>query len=545
LSTEDHNRSHFQVGDEAEILAEQWGNQAGFLVHRASRDRHGWDQLFEFSLPRSARIDDLPGTPESALACRVQVKALRFSKRSVSIKLSNWKRSIEDPLPWFVLVIRFEGTRRIPVLIHIGKAQIERVIARLCELPEEAQSSLHRKSMSVDVGSGTVLDVSNERSLVDAIESAMGNDAFAYARKKQKWCRNAGYEPGNPLDIHVSVGPLQQDEFFKRIARSAVGLGDELVASKAVMSRRRFGRDQTLPIKIDRLSINWSKVPGRPIQLGIVDDKHISLATLPVTMHASAAAFPLPREYWIFRLRSPILDILVDNTSGRFSLESNVPGDDELVQLKTLHENLAFLNCLHDNAGREISISLSREGFSVTLVKITPIRTLGQRQHVLADNTSKLWTLLGHLGAAESNVQFTPNQISTIAPAANIMLMARIGPDHRASLDFSINPDDPPAGSRITILTNPNITIGPITYVDLIAFSAIPTVHENESGESVMRLVPDQYHLLSSRQYAGGGLKHFDFDSEARGLESELDKAGFEHVFAMEWKSIKNADAPA
>lgn len=147
------------------------------------------------------------------------------SIRHGPIKLTNWKRAIEDPVPWLVLLVRFErGIAHEMVLVHIGKTPIERVIAKLCTLPSRAKTQLHRKTLPISSSDGAAPKRPDERSLLSAVIQAIGGDAFEYAKTSQRCYENAGYQDKSALAVEIALGPFKPDELYGRLARAAVGL---------------------------------------------------------------------------------------------------------------------------------------------------------------------------------------------------------------------------------------------------------------------------------------------------------------------------------
>ena len=534
-----------QIADEAEDLAQLWGTRAGFLVNPVRRDRAGWDHLFEMSIPREPRPSDPFGLPACAFTCRVQVKSATCDQRSIPIKLTNWKRAVQDPLPWFLLLIRFDrGAMREAVLVHLGETLVERVIAKLYTLPADAKTQLHLKTHSVRWNDGEVLKQPVERSLFQAITRAIGDDAFEYAKTKQGWYENAGYKDKSALDVTMALGPFKPDELCRRLARAAVGL-DGLESSQVSLSRERFGRAEPLQVRGSvTAKVNWGESTGRQLMLNVHDSDGTHLTTLPVWTRSSTSVFPLPREFWLLRFESLMIDMQLDVGANHCKVNLKSIEDTEPVSLKALNDDLAFLKCLDDRQGQTLELSLSRNHYSAVLARVTAPATLGRSQYQLATDSVALWSLLGHLGAADATVRLTPKAVADFGYAARVMLMGRGGGGPDMFLDFSASEGEVDLTRPLTIVTSPCVKIGAITYMDLVALTAVPTALPQKNGTPWVRVVPEQCKILLSRRYVGDQVRKFDFPTVALSSEAELSKSGAEHAIGIDWRSFTEETCP-
>src|SRR5262245_41292211 len=88
--------------------------------------------FLNFQLRVWKTLPDLTARRRWDFSAKLQVKGTRTSKRSIRVKLSYWKRAIEDVLPWFFFVVRLE--REVPrevAFLHIGPELIESVLHRI------------------------------------------------------------------------------------------------------------------------------------------------------------------------------------------------------------------------------------------------------------------------------------------------------------------------------------------------------------------------------------------------------------------------------
>ena len=397
---------------------------------------------------------------------------------------------------------------------------------------------MHLKTLSVRWSDGEILKQPVERSLFHAVTQAIGGDAFEYAKTKQEWYENAGYNDKSVLDVKVALGPFKVDELCRRLARAAVGL-DGLESSRVSLSRERFGRTEPLQVKGGLTAkVNWGKSTGRRVMLNVQDSDGIHLTTLPVWLRSSTSVFLLPREFWLLRFQSPMVDMLLDVGANHCkvnlkSLEANEP-----VSLKALNDDVAFLKCLDDRKGQPLELSLSRDDYSAPLARVTAPATLGRSQYLLAIDSVALWSLLGHLGAADATVRLTPKAIAAFGYAARLMLMGRGGAAAEMFLDLTTSVGEVDLTRPLTIVTSPRVKIGAITYMDVVALTAVPTALPEKNGKPWVRMVPEQCKILLSRRYVGDQVRKFDFPTVALSSEAQLTKSGTEHAIGIDWRSF-------
>jgi len=239
-----------------------------------------------------------------------------------------------------------------------------------------------------------------------------------------------------------------------------------------------------------------------------------------------------------------MVDLVMDVPAKNCRVTLKSLGDDEPVSLKALYDDLAFLKCLDDRRGQSVELSLSRGEYSVPLARVTPPATLGRRQYRLAIDSIALWSLLGHLGAADTTIQLTPKAVADFGYAARIMLMGRVDAQADMFLDLPTSPGELDLTKPLAIVTNPRIKIGAITYVDLVALTGLPTPLTCKDGKSWVRVVPQRCKILLSRRYVGDHARKFDFRTEALGSEAEIAKSDAEHAIGIDWRRFSEQTNP-
>jgi hypothetical protein len=524
--------------DEAEDVVRLWGTRAGFVVNPVYRDRSGWDQLFEIALPRSGVLGPLHPDIPTAITCRVQIKAISGSRSSVPIKLSNWKRAVEDPLPWFFLLFRIDPQGDYQaVLVHLNKSLMDKVIKRLYKLPPHARSRLHRQTLNVRWRDGIRLSHPVEMSLREQMTAAVGADGMAYALCKQKWYEEAGLPCPRELNICMTFGPHPPGVFARQMAQAIVGLRS-LEASDVRITQERFDRPQILAMSPQlTATVTWSDSVACDAILNVSSEDGSQLGALPVRMRSSVPAATCLREPLLIRLQSLLTDMLLDVGSHRLRLNLVELADDRHISIQKLSDNLAFLKCLDDQQGRKLLLSLTRGDRLINLAEVIPGLRLSRHRYSLATDAISLWSLICQVGAADSNMQLNTRQVSELAGAARVMSMSRSAAHADFHLDIGIAPGEIDFNAQLALVTNPYVKLGGVTFMDVVVLIASPTPLPPRNGSHWMRLVPTQCRRLVTRRFVGDKAPHWPSLPALTDLEKSLAAEGLHKVIGVDWSS--------
>ena len=137
------------LADRGENYLEALCIDANLTRSRPGRDEQGWDYFIELPPNRLPAIYlDAQPAPIKFLC---QVKATDdFTNLSLSMKVSNWERLARTPLPAFVLILDYRGTKepQAVYLCHIGADRIADTLRRIRELelrPMERHNFINTK----------------------------------------------------------------------------------------------------------------------------------------------------------------------------------------------------------------------------------------------------------------------------------------------------------------------------------------------------------------------------------------------------------------
>jgi hypothetical protein len=364
------------IGDVAEKFVEFWTSQAGFTVMTVQRDRRGWDSLCEFTAPRPPSNSDPLGLETVDFCAKLQVKGTRAIKRAVRVKLSNMFRAVDDVLPWFFLIVRVDSKAQRPLevaLVHIGPAIIESVLKRIYHLPRAARASFHRHSFDLKWTSRELVPSPYPASIRQIVYATVGSDPHSYARTKRDSYQSAG-RAGAEMRATFQIRGATEDELYRRLSRSAIGLDDALAISDLVVTTTRFGITEPS----ERLSSReGAAVRIEPTASELESELVVSRADgsgaipLKCSVRFSAAVFPqLPKEYWLLRFQTRLLDLVFGEAQGHFNARLLLPRDDEQITLSELAPSFALLDFLGHSKGTQLQLRLLRAGKEVPLGQI-------------------------------------------------------------------------------------------------------------------------------------------------------------------------------
>jgi len=370
------------VGEIGESVLAQWAAQVGITANRVQRDRTGWDFLLELPYgyhegPAHVPLDRKVGPVQ----CLVQVKSTDSQPRRWAIKLDNWMRLVQSPLPAFVLVLEFEGSNECKgaYLVHVGDAVIRRVLQRVRELSVSSpELLLHTKTHALRYGKEDALNSRDGAGLLQGIVSHVGA-MVPYVAGKQKTVKSIGYEVGGQFiqaqlclpEIDSGASP---DE---RLVDWSLGLvTGAKIAPGAKVYDERFGIRSPHPVH--RIPTWGTIVPG-PIGPGLLSfrtlDGHRE-TTFKVDIYGSAdVSGYVSADKHKVRIAAPFGDIFIPfSDPTALTIELCVPQADDCIPLSDLRP-LADFVLLSDSTTSPgpLEMELQSDGppFSVTIDSIS------------------------------------------------------------------------------------------------------------------------------------------------------------------------------
>jgi hypothetical protein len=241
----------------------------------------------------------------------VQIKTTTTQERSVDITLSNWRRMVSDPWPWFVLAVHLDSNSRPSraYLVHIDDQWCARVLKRLRELTSKTVA-LHEHTMAATWSDDQQLAELHGRELRRLIQRHVSPNQHDYVVQKRAWYQTLGYNDRR-RSVTVTFRASTEDEFYERLANIGAGITTSYTGEwMATLSDTRFGIKGGLQ-DFDRGSgeMEYHPPPQGPVVLQLSGDRELAVTC---DLFRASAMFPfLPPKFDKARLRSRYVTCVV------------------------------------------------------------------------------------------------------------------------------------------------------------------------------------------------------------------------------------------
>lgn len=183
------NRNLAQMGESAFMYL---CNTVNIVATTPKEDKYGWDYFLEF--PNDSTSNLPSDSQESAIECKVQIKATDINDGKCQIKLSAMLRLVKAQMPTFVCFINFNKLNDIQelFLVHIDEVIISKVLKRVREI-ESKNKKINRSKITLHYNNThQVLDISG-LSLLNKIKEYIPNGMNKYIKKKNNLVSNIGF----------------------------------------------------------------------------------------------------------------------------------------------------------------------------------------------------------------------------------------------------------------------------------------------------------------------------------------------------------------
>jgi hypothetical protein len=260
------------LGRMGESALRGWGAQAGLVVNGSNdHDAAGWDFLLEWPIEdhgypaASFPLDRRP----APLQCLVQIKSTASKRRHRSVKLSNWWRFVQNPIPTFFLVLEFDNSNECQrgFLVHVGELYIERVLKRLRELTVQNRDvELHNHTIDFTWDEDDEISPLNGLGLTSAVRRHTRGRLEEYVARKQGFLAKVGYkEVGQRLRVKPRIPDGWQGTPDELLVDFALGLVPHLQIETGEIIDLRFGIPAVLsdPLPSAELHIRDRAPAGR------------------------------------------------------------------------------------------------------------------------------------------------------------------------------------------------------------------------------------------------------------------------------------------
>jgi len=272
------------VGGLGEKTLETWCTHVGITANPVEKDETGWDHLLEFPLLQNeTQTSNAPlDLSLQPLKCLVQVKSTDDHRGKCAVKMDNWVRFVNTPLPAFFLVLEFDGTNycQRAYIVHVDKIYIKKVLKRLREIGNKNQKLLHKKTLQFKYNDKNQLLSLNGKGIETAIKNHVGNSPVSYAEKKINTLQTVGYKNKKFLLKFDILLPDKEINIQEYLVDFAIGLVPHLRVTKGEARDIRFGITAEEPFKLfesGRIEIDQYPDKSEILLSSENNDRHVSV----------------------------------------------------------------------------------------------------------------------------------------------------------------------------------------------------------------------------------------------------------------------------
>jgi hypothetical protein len=346
---------HRRVGPLGEDVLQKWASEEDATLNKAHKDQGGWDFILEFPvkhrLPRRE-----PDREETSYQCLIQVKSTDSLQQHRSVKISNWKRLVETPLPAFFLALHFDGKIycQKAFLVHVWEEEIARVLRKVREYGVNGEGDrLHKHTLALKWREADHLGELTGESLLERIAEIIGTSPADYSCKKLKLRHSVGYDDAN---IQVTTRIIVPPEYRKRhpdelLVDSILGLVPQLELVGGEIRDIRFGIPSSSHTEIGK-GAKLKLGPGKNVFSGHLvfrtpdRSREVSLPTALFTPGGSRTRWDPSAQKVLFKL--PYAECILPVNGGNMMINFNLPKWEDQISLSKATDLASLLKFMQD-----------------------------------------------------------------------------------------------------------------------------------------------------------------------------------------------------
>ncbi len=521
-------KSDRDLGPLGESTLEVWAAQAGIIANRSVRDEGGWDHHIQIRQACEdidpAKTLDLRPAEFSSL---VQVKATaKPSTKRVGVKLVNWLRFIDYPLPCFFLILDFgvDDAVRRAFLVHVNRYWIEKGQKRLRELSSTKDLT---RVMYLTWSDDELLESFDGRGFRAGMEAVTGGDLDSYVSKKQEWKATAGYEP-MPIKGVITFPEMSEDEHWAMVVDFALGLRQDMPISKFAADKMRFGIPEQVVNMEERglLSFGTQRL-GPTGRASIVFRRANASKTIRLDFDAyvSQLVFPfIPEKYRRIRLVASCLQLMIW-PDMRMEAQILLPDQDLPTALTDLSAALDLLRFLLSRNGG-ISADISVNGILQNCeLKLADAPTIEPNFNVMAGCVEMAVRFAKH---AEVDLSTRPTIRELLEQVDSLKLVhACLEPTIDGfHVEFELDGDGPAAGEQVAVPMLAKVKLGDdVVFLGAAAFGVV-RITTPEGGGRRFRVDVAEKELFGTTTVPSHSLETFTEHDKFEEIVGMLEKRG-------------------
>lgn len=330
------------LGNLGESILKIWCFEENLTVNSSQIDRNGWDALIEF--PSSNNNNEIHEAP---LECKIQVKSTLKRDGKWPIKLSNMRKMVTSPVPYFILVLEFKNDGQVEnsFLIHINSVHINQTLQRLQKAKSDGTlNKINKQSITINYNESHKLQKNDGMHLKKAIESHIPNGLSQYSEWKTSQLKNAGYENGKLRLKFQTKGEKNLEELID----ASIGLRKDVKIHGLTHSEVRFN------IEIPDQELNLSEatlefIDLQPTKTGLISFKKSKFSpriSFNCNIYSSPFNIFAPQSHAKIRIETEFFDLIfkLNNTKFDINFKVDTKFEYDINNLYNFHILLDFLN---------------------------------------------------------------------------------------------------------------------------------------------------------------------------------------------------------
>ncbi len=514
-----------------------------FIVNESQRDRRGWDHYYEFYVPSPDDPKLPPGMPFAALSCKVQVKGTRNPTSLIRVSLNNLVRFAQEPIPCFIIVLRFDrksDETKDVYLIHVWKEVISQVLDRICHLDPKEKRRLHKKSLSLSLDPRNKLLPPWADSVRERIATCIGSDLYDYAHRKRALYESVGFTEVN-RELKISVQAPSKEEMYDRLSKLAIGLeAMEFIRFEA--AQIRFGvtfPDQTMNAGQSGLLRIQPTDRDRSWTLRVSEGDQSNAIEFKCVVRSSAQAFPfLPEPYWLLRIETSLLDLIIRVASQQLTFSFTPPAFHYRLSLEEWHHTCKLLERLCSASTEKVSFRISANEekarqFEFSIAR--PSVSLINENRELIKIVEATWRVCNNL-ELDGQTKVSLTDLKSIYPEVFLLECAV---SHLTVLIEAEVPGQISISSKSAGVTFPNMRFGDSHYVFAVAVLGFPSIERLESGNTKLIIESSDVTVLQQWKLRPEDAETFSVDAVVASATRLLNERGIEDIFFVRWIELR------
>lgn len=319
-------------------------SSVGLIANGSQIDKTGWDFMVEFPFLSGISTHEVH---QSALECKVQIKATDKRDRKLQIKLSNLRRLVTAPLPVFFVFFEFDrGSQPENIfIVHLDNDLAAKILEKLYKLEQsEQENNLNKRTMTISYGEKERLSCMDGKSLKETFLKHIGGNLAEYISKKKKYLESVGFENGMS-NFNFSITDAED---LKKLVDMSLGLDKYAKISDVYSVDQRFGISAKKPsLTLPEAQIAILNIKPRKSKIRFREDRFSTGLTFNVDFYDSPFNFTIPNEYRKFRIVSDFFDLKLNPYNGHANY-SFCLGGDVVLELESFKAALKLMTWLGD-----------------------------------------------------------------------------------------------------------------------------------------------------------------------------------------------------